>query len=56
MKWTTFEEHQAHANELHEEAQHERLVKTAHEAQRQHRLAGYFERIMSHRHEKRGDR
>ena len=52
MKWGQYDEHQAHISQLHHEAAQERLVKTAHEAQKQSRLAGYFERITSFRHEK----
>jgi hypothetical protein len=52
MKWATYSELQAHTLYLQQQAEQDRLVKEAHAARRQARLAGYFERITSYRHGK----
>ena len=52
MKWATYSELQAHALDLQQQAAQDRLVKAAFAAKKQARLAGFFERIASYRHEK----
>lgn len=47
-----YNQYQAYAHDLLEAAAHRRLVQEAYEARKQTRLAGYFERITSHWHEK----
>ena len=47
-----YDEYRVYANQLQREAARQHLVHEARRAQVQQRLAGYFERITSHRYEK----
>lgn len=47
-----YDQYQAYVQEMLDEAAQRRLVQEAYAAQKQSRLAGYFERITSHWHEK----